>query len=74
MQGAAMYLNNCQQNNIQTTVFNGNQASQGSALYLNNSLPVWTCVASCIQMLMSYGLGCVLAANSDWNAARVGFE
>lgn len=37
-----MYLNNCQQNNIRNCEFSGNVALQGSALFLNNSIPVIT--------------------------------
>eukprot|EP00884_Botryococcus_braunii_P013078 jgi/Botrbrau1/21771/Bobra.43_1s0161.1 len=41
-QGGAVYLNNCQQNNIRNCEFTGNRALQGSALFLNNSIPVIT--------------------------------
>lgn len=40
MQGGGVYQNNCQANNIQSTRFDGNQGTQGSAIYLNNALPV----------------------------------
>lgn len=39
-QGGAVYQNNCLSNNIRNTVFDGNKAQQGSALFLNNSVPV----------------------------------
>jgi hypothetical protein len=33
-------MNNSQQNNIRACEFTGNRALQGSALFLNNSVPV----------------------------------
>ena len=43
LQGGALYQNNCVSNNVRNSVLNGNKAQQGSAIYLNNSLPVGAC-------------------------------